>query len=169
MIWATKKVKKLSASCLGRQKNQLNETFAASHVHLMDHSGESSVQIIDSYPNGEKNPNGVISWYFLMVPFYWITIMGIYSYIFDFETFKNDTFKNVIFRYWRWTSTVQLLTPHSKVPLMGSYQNFFVFNLILMKFGEVVVPMDTTTSPSFIKIGLKTKKFSYEPISGTFE
>ena len=24
---------------------------------------------------------------------------GIYSYIFDFETFKNDTFKSVIFRY----------------------------------------------------------------------
>ena len=38
-----------------------------------------------------------------------------------------------------------------------------------MKLGEVVVPMDTTTSPSFIKIGLKTKKFSHEPISGTFE
>ena len=38
-----------------------------------------------------------------------------------------------------------------------------------MKLGEVVVPMDTTTSPSFIKIGLKTKKFWYEPISGTFE
>ena len=55
MIWATKKVKKLSAaSRLGRQKNQLNETFAASHVHLMDHSGESSLQIIDSYLNGEK-------------------------------------------------------------------------------------------------------------------
>ena len=36
-----------------------------------------------------------------------------------------------------------------------------------MKLGEVVVPMDTTTSPSFIKIGLKTKKFSHEPISGT--
>ena len=52
---------------------------------------------------------------------------------------------------------------------MGSYQNFFVFNPILMKLGEVVVPMDTTTSPSFIKIGLKTKKFSHEPISGTFE
>ena len=38
-----------------------------------------------------------------------------------------------------------------------------------MKLGEVVVSMGTTTSPSFIKIGLKTKKFSYEPISGTFE
>ena len=39
-----------------------------------------------------------------------------------------------------------------------------------MKLGEVVVPMDTTTSPSFIKIGLKTKKFWYEPFSGcTFE
>ena len=38
-----------------------------------------------------------------------------------------------------------------------------------MKLGEVVVPLDTTTSPSFIKIGLKTKKFSHEPISGTFE
>ena len=38
-----------------------------------------------------------------------------------------------------------------------------------MKLGEVVVPLDTTTSPSFIKIGLKTKKFSYELFSGTFE
>ena len=38
-----------------------------------------------------------------------------------------------------------------------------------MKLGEVVVSMGTTTSPSFIKIGLKTKKFWYEPISGTFE
>ena len=38
-----------------------------------------------------------------------------------------------------------------------------------MKLGEVVVSMGTTTSPSFIKIGLKTKKFSHEPISGTFE
>ena len=65
-----------SASCLGRQKNQLNETFAASHVHLMDHSGESSVQIIDSYPcGGGKNPNGVISWYFVIVfLFFWTTI-----------------------------------------------------------------------------------------------
>ena len=26
-------------------------------------------------------------------------IMGIYSYTFDFDTFKNDTFKSVIFRY----------------------------------------------------------------------
>ena len=68
MIWATKKVKKLSASCLGRQKNQHNETFAASHMHLMDHSGESSVQIIDSYPSGGgKNLmelSADILWYF---------------------------------------------------------------------------------------------------------
>ena len=56
-----------------------------------------------------------------------------------------------------------------KVPLMGSWENFFVFDPILMKLGEVVVPLDTTTSPSFIKIGLKTKKFSHEPISGTFK
>ena len=54
-----------------------------------------------------------------------------------------------------------------KVPLMGSYENFFVFNPILMKLGEVVVSKGTTTSPSFIKIGSKTKKFSHEPISGT--
>ena len=46
-----------------------------------------------------------------------------------------------------------------KVPLMGSSENFFVFDPILMKLGEVVVSMGTTTSPSFIKIGLKTKKF----------
>ena len=25
--------------------------------------------------------------------------MGIYSYTFDFDTFKNDTFKSVIFRF----------------------------------------------------------------------
>ena len=35
---------------------------------------------------------------------------------------------------------------------------FFVFHLIMMKLGEVVVHMDTTTPPSFIKIGQKTKK-----------
>ena len=34
---------------------------------------------------------------------------------------------------------------HSKVQLTGSNQNFF-------ELGEVVVPMDTTTSPNFIKI-----------------
>ena len=45
------------------------------------------------------------------------------------------------------------------MPLTDYNQNFFVFNPILMKLGEVVVPMDTTTSPSFIKIGLKTKEF----------
>ena len=74
MIWATKKVKKLSLqAALGGKKINFNETFAASHVHLMDHSGESSVQIIDSYPcGGGKNPNGVISWYFVIVfLFYW--------------------------------------------------------------------------------------------------
>ena len=26
--------------------------------------------------------------------------MSIYSYTFDFDTFKNDTCKSVIFRYW---------------------------------------------------------------------
>ena len=36
---------------------------------------------------------------------------------------------------------------------------FFVFHPILMKLGEVVVPMGTTTLPSFIKIGLVIKKF----------
>ena len=36
----------------------------------------------------------------------------------------------------------------------------FVFHLILMKLGEIVVPaMCTTISPSLIKIGWKTKKF----------
>lgn len=29
--------------------------------------------------------------------------------------------------------------------------------------------LDTTMSPSFIKIGLETKKFRLEPVSGTFE
>ena len=38
-------------------------------------------------------------------------------------------------------------------------KTFFVFHPILMKLGEVVVHMGTTTSPSFIKIGWKTKKF----------
>ena len=66
-------------------------------------------------------------------------------------------------------STFEWKCSYSKVPLMGSWENFFVFNPILMKLGEVVVSMGTTTSPSFIKIRLKTKKFSHEPISGTFE
>ena len=39
-------------------------------------------------------------------------------------------------------------------------KTFFVFHPILMKLGEVVVPICTTTSPSFIKIRWKTKKFS---------
>ena len=30
-----------------------------------------------------------------------IKAVGIYSYIFDFDTFKNDTFKSVIFRYFQ--------------------------------------------------------------------
>ena len=39
-------------------------------------------------------------------------------------------------------------------------KTFFVFHLILMKLGEVVViHMCTTISPSFIKIGWKTKTF----------
>ena len=33
-----------------------------------------------------------------------------------------------------------------------------------MKLGEVVVHMGTTTSPNFIKIGLKTKKFFNSPL-----
>ena len=41
---------------------------------------------------------------------------------------------------------------------MGDNKNFFVFRPILMKLGEVVVHMGTTTSPSLIKIELKTKK-----------
>ena len=55
----------------------------------------------------------------------------------------------------------------SKVMVNNSNQKFLFLIFILMKLGEVVVPMDTTTSPSFIKIGLKTKKFSHESISGT--
>ena len=35
---------------------------------------------------------------------------------------------------------------------------FFVFDPILLKLGEVVAQMGTTTSPSFNKIGSKTKK-----------
>ena len=34
-----------------------------------------------------------------------------------------------------------------------------IFNPILMNLGEVIIPMGSTTSPTFIKIGLKTKKF----------
>ena len=42
---------------------------------------------------------------------------------------------------------------------MGYYNTFYISNPILMKLGEVVVHMGTTTSPSFIKIRLKMKKF----------
>ena len=35
----------------------------------------------------------------------------------------------------------------------------FCFNPILIKLGQVVVHMGTTTSPIFIKIGIKPKKF----------
>ena len=42
---------------------------------------------------------------------------------------------------------------------MGYYKNFFVYNPILTKFGEIVVSMSTTISPNFVKIGLLTKKF----------
>ena len=37
---------------------------------------------------------------------------------------------------------------------MGYYKNFFVYNPILTKFGEIVVLVDTTISPNFVKIGL---------------
>ena len=40
----------------------------------------------------------------------------------------------------------------------------FLFNPILLKLGEVVVSMCTTTSPSFNKIGLNTKKFLFVPV-----
>jgi len=32
-------------------------------------------------------------------------------------------------------------------------KNFLIFDPILLKLGEVVAQMDTTSSPSFIKIG----------------
>ena len=35
----------------------------------------------------------------------------------------------------------------------------FMYNPILMKFGEIVVSMSTRISPNFVKIGLLTKKF----------
>ena len=94
----------------------------------------------------------------LILGFVVYVVVGSFCYICKYKVFLT------LCRHRWWTSTVWLLTPHSKVPLMGSWENFFVFNPILMKLGEVVVPMDTTTSPSFIKIGLKTKKFSHEPI-----
>ena len=37
-------------------------------------------------------------------------------------------------------------------------QNFFVFHPILMKLGEVVVHMGTTTKPSFYQNQMKNKK-----------
>ena len=43
--------------------------------------------------------------------------------------------------------------------LMGYNQNFFIINPILIKLGDFVVTMGTTSSPSFIKIGLIIKKF----------
>ena len=48
--------------------------------------------------------------------------------------------------------------------LTGYNQNFFIINPILMKLGEVVVHMGITTSPSFNKIGLNTKKFLFVPV-----
>ena len=45
------------------------------------------------------------------------------------------------------------------LPLNGTNKNFFVFNPILLKLGEVVVHMGATASPSFNKIGLNKKKF----------
>ena len=42
---------------------------------------------------------------------------------------------------------------------MGYYKNFFVYNPILTKFGEIVVLMDITISPNLVLIGLLTKKF----------
>ena len=48
-----------------------------------------------------------------------------------------------------------LLAPSSVL-----FFSFFVFDVVfLMKIGEVVVPICAITSPSFIKIGWKTKKF----------
>ena len=42
---------------------------------------------------------------------------------------------------------------------MATNKNFFVFYPILLKLGEVVVHMSTTTSPNFNKIGLNKKRF----------
>ena len=47
---------------------------------------------------------------------------------------------------------------------MGTNKNFFVFYPILLKLGEVVVHMGTTTSPNFNKIGLNTTKFIVVPV-----
>ena len=41
------------------------------------------------------------------------------------------------------------------------WSTFFVFNPILLKLGEIVVHMDTTTSPNFNKIGLNKKMFLF--------
>ena len=54
---------------------------------------------------------------------------------------------------------------NKKISEQGKQKNglliklFFISISILMKLGEVVVSMRTTTSPSFIKIGMKMKKF----------
>ena len=53
------------------------------------------------------------------------------------------------------------------LPLNGTNKNFFAFSPILLKLGEVVVHMDTTTSPSFNKIGLNKKSFYLCPFNGS--
>ena len=53
---------------------------------------------------------------------------------------------------------------------MGTNKNFFLFNQILLKLGEVVVQvqhMGTTTSPSFNKIGLNKNKIYLCPFNGS--
>ena len=54
-----------------------------------------------------------------------------------------------------------LLAPSSVL-----FFNFFVFDVFLMKLGEVVELMSTTTSPSFIKDWSKTKKLKKTTLDG---
>ena len=44
--------------------------------------------------------------------------VGMYSYTFDFDTFKNDTFKSVIFRYSQKMTIWAILTLLEKILIL---------------------------------------------------
>ena len=94
------------------------------------------------------------------------------SWNFDFHigtlkliSISNRTEEEALFgslKFALYTIFTILLTVWKSDQKNGLLVKLFYFHLILMKLGEVIVHMGmgTTTSPSFIKIGWKTKKFS---------
>ena len=66
----------------------------AANLNDTDSSAQPKSQVICQLPQSLEGKSLLVSalkWYNMR--------MSIYSYTFDFDTFKNDTFRSVIFRY----------------------------------------------------------------------